>query len=76
MSEPLQRTAGDVFTVARTDDGVVSFTVAASTVDLAMELEPVSALWLARQLWQASGLPLDHGLRLRRRTPDAESETP
>lgn len=34
-----------------------------------MTMEPESALWLARQLWKASGLPWDHGLRFRRKGP-------
>lgn len=36
--------------------------------DIEMTMTPESALWLARELWQASGLPMDHNLRFRRRS--------
>ena len=32
-----------------------------------MTMSPEAALWLSRELWQASGLPMDHSLRIRRR---------
>jgi hypothetical protein len=41
-----------------------------------MTMEPETALWLARKLWQASGLPMDHGLRFRGRPVSAAEDTP
>jgi len=37
--------------------------------DVEMTMDPGTALWLARQLWEASGLPFDHGLRFGRKDP-------
>lgn len=70
MSDEPQAPAADVFDVSHVIyDGapMVKLTVATpeNTAELFMPAE--SALWLALELWKASGLPLDHNLRFRRR---------
>jgi hypothetical protein len=64
------RKAGEVFEVSHVIyDGEPTVKLTVETPENTAELfmAPESALWLALQLWRASGLPLDHNLRFRRR---------
>lgn len=74
------RTADDIFTVERTETAglpaSITLTVTTPEHEAEMTMEPETALWLARKLWQASGLPMDHGLRFRGRPVSAAEDTP
>lgn len=69
------RRAEDVFTVDsaisadRDQPGpVVRLCIDTPNSEVEMTLIPESALWLALELWKASGLDLNHNMRFRRRT--------
>lgn len=66
------RRAEDVFTVNSvivTDQPgpMVRLSIDSPEHSTDMTMSPVTAVWLARELWKASGLPFDHNLRFRRR---------